>query len=72
MCGWESQILGRDRWKSRAKTRKIVIVIFPGKSEKIVPILSWKDRIPYFAHSWPKLLFIIFKMSQKMSKYLRF
>ena len=22
MCGWESQILGRDRWKSKAKTKK--------------------------------------------------
>ena len=43
MCGWESQILGRDRWKSRAKARKTVIVIFPGKSEKILPILSWKE-----------------------------
>ena len=33
MYGWESQVLGRERLKSRAKTRKIVI--FPGKSGQL-------------------------------------
>ena len=61
-----SQILGSDRRKSRVKLEKTVI--FPGKSEAIVPILPWKDRSQAFTHSWPKLSFILFKMSQKMSK----
>ena len=35
MCRWESQILGRDGWKSRVKTGKTVI--FLGIPGKIVP-----------------------------------
>ena len=49
LCGRESQILGRDRQKSRVKTG-LKTVIFPGKSGAIVPILPWQDRSAPFLH----------------------
>ena len=53
-----------------AKTEKILI--FPGRSRAIVPILPLKDRSPTFTHSSPKLLFLLSKMSKKISKAYNF
>ena len=74
-CGWECQILGRQRWKSRAKTG--TTVIFPGKSEAIVPIVYWRNWKPSFDPKCPCLyptcprkyqkvhnLYIFFTLSQ--------
>ena len=56
--------------KSRTKTGKTVI--FSGKSGTIVPILPWKDTSPLFIHSWPRLPFLLSKMSQKYKKNYNF
>ena len=40
---WERKIEKQGQnWKT---------LIFPGKSEAIVPVLPWKFRSPYFTHS---------------------
>ena len=66
MFGWEDQILGRDRQKSRVQNRKLSFFqrnqgqlsqFCPGRIEAL--LLHILD---------PKLSFILFKLSQKMSK----
>ena len=58
---------GTDK-KSRGKKA----VILPGKLGTIVSILPWKDKVPLFTHSSPKLPFLLSKMSQKISENLYF
>ena len=70
MCGWESQILARHKWKSSVKSRKTVIT--PGKLVAIVPIFPWKDRSPFLHILDPNYLSFYLKCPRKWQKTYNF
>ena len=66
LWGWACQILGRDKWKIRDKTRKMIN--FPGLWKEISTICPWMVRTTPILPFWPQIPYLISKLSQKTQK----
>ena len=66
----ECQILGKDRWKSRAKTGKTAT--FPGKSGTIIPICPVRIETPFLHILDPNYPSFCLKCPRKYKKSYNF
>ena len=67
---WESQILGRDRRKSRVKTGKTVIFLW--KAGSVVPILPGRKESPFLHVLDPNSPSFYVKCPRKFQKTYNF
>ena len=66
LWGWACQILGRDKWKNRDKTRKMLN--FPGLWRGTFTVCPWVVRTTPILPFWPQIRPLTLELSQTTPK----